>query len=72
MPLLALQSAKKPHAAYNRVRTCGNRDAHGMLLTSRFRNSCRSAPFPDPGLIIRRSSCKELAAALLAYRRWPS
>jgi hypothetical protein len=46
--LLALQAAKKPHAAYKPVGTRGNADAHVMLLTRMFRNSCRSAPPQEP------------------------
>ncbi len=42
--LLALQAAKKPQAAYKRVQADDNADAHVMLLTRRFRNSCRSEP----------------------------
>jgi hypothetical protein len=46
--LLALQAAKKPHAAYKPVGTRGNADAHVMLLTRMFRNSRRSAPPQEP------------------------
>jgi hypothetical protein len=43
-----LPAAKKPQLAYKHVRMRRNGDAHVMLLTSTFRNSCRSAPFLFP------------------------
>ena len=45
---LPCKPRKKPQAAYKRLRTCGKGETHGIALTRRFRNSCRSANCVPP------------------------
>jgi hypothetical protein len=58
----ALQAARKPQAACKPVESDGNADAHVVLLTSTFRNSCSALAVP--GLIIRRSLVRVQPAPL--------